>query len=262
MLRFLLLVVGPAITVCCLLLLIETVRKGSSAGLSVYAPLAAVLTLAGLSSLGSYIHDLGGSSLYFWINFAGMLLAGAVGIVECRYWPKPLTYDDEARLIYKLSVAKRRFLQAEHLCLLDKCVVNSDWRVRYLVSGELDSVVKLERAIDQLILGFEVVIPRKALKQLDRADPSVYTAREYGNKSWDEIELPWGVSDLYAALEQLHRRCPWSGDRYYVEVYDLSNQSLGFRSKTAAMAFLRGTHVAPAVLLRAYEDRVETVCSV
>lgn len=189
----------------------------------------------------------------------GDVMSWALLSATQRLIAAPMTYRDMGRLIGKLGVAKRRFLQIEYLGFLDRCPLNPAWRLEYITDEGLDTLAKLELAIDQFITGLESVVSRKTLKQLDAADPLVYTMREYGTKLWREIELPWGVDDLFTAFVALHNTCLWSGNHYYVEICDLSDGVLGFCSHKAAIDFIHQAHVAPASLYKSGEERLKEV---
>lgn len=184
-----------------------------------------------------------------------------IGLYE-RQRRLSMSYADMERCLQKLIRAKRRFLQLEYLGYLDVCVCNHVWREKYITITDFDTPQSLEAAIDLYLQGLESVVKRKVFRQLDAAHHFVYTYREYGSKAWNEIELPWGVDDLFQALADIHARSTRGGTKYLTGIYDLSDQTLGFRSLRTTNDFLRHVNVGPMTLFRSFEDRVEEVFSI
>jgi len=145
---------------------------------------------------------------------------------------------NKTEAVQSMDLLKKRYLQIEYLGKLDQ--------ITY--SDTISKIEDIESFVDFLkedIEYMERYIPEATLDFLDTGDYEIYTHDNYGNKFWNEIELPYKVQRYFDIFQKLLGCESTAATKYELQFYDLYPNSLFFENLETLEALIQEEDFAP-----------------
>jgi hypothetical protein len=111
-------------------------------------------------------------------------------------WRKNMNNITEAFQL--MDLMKKRRLQIEYLKKSDQLC-----HARAINIDNIQNMSELVRCLKEDIEDIESYIPEAIIEFLDSGDYEVYTDDNYGNKFWNEIELPYQAQQYFDVFQVL-----------------------------------------------------------
>ena len=143
-----------------------------------------------------------------------------------------------------MDTMKKRYLQLEYLSKENqlghsRCINN------------IESIDEFAAFIKEDIEYIETYIPEAIIEFLDDGDYEIYTHTNYGNKFWNEIELPYEVQRYFDIFQNLMGGGLKDTSKYELQFYDLYPNSLYFDDLESLEKLIKAEDLAP---FTAYEN--------